>query len=206
MTTDDPQNPAGAAPGGAPGGGEPAGGAAGGQRQALPAFQITAQYVKDLSFENPKAPQSLAPGMPSPQVQVNVDVRTNQLAERSYEVVLNVKADAKQNDEQAFLVELSYAGVVTLGENVQREHTAPLLLIEVPRMMFPFARAVIAEASRNGGFPPLLIQPIDFADLFRRQLEGLRARAQAAQQQGGGQTAPAEGGPAPSGPTNGGTA
>jgi preprotein translocase subunit SecB len=187
MTSDDPKSPAGAAPDGAPApAGDAAGaaGAAAGQRQQMPQFQITAQYVKDLSFENPRAPQSLAPGQPSPQVQVNVDVRTNQVAERQYEVVLKINADAKQKDEQAFLIELSYAGVVALGENVQKEHTAPLLLIEVPRLMFPFARSVIAEASRNGGFPPLLIQPIDFSDLFRRQLEGLRARAQAAQQAG----------------------
>ena len=139
---------------------------------------------------------------------MNVDVRTNQLAERSFEVVLNVKADAKSGEDQAFLAELSYAGVVNLPEDVKPEHRAPLLLIEVPRMLFPFARAVIAEASRNGGFPPLLIQPIDFADLFRRQLEGLRARAQAAQQPGGqGQpAAPEASSPAAPGPAPGGAA
>lgn len=198
--TDDQQNPAAGAASGqgaAPGPGDAAGQA--GPRQGMPTFQITAQYVKDLSFENPRAPHSLGAGAASPQVQVNVDVRTNQLAERSYEVVLNVKADAKSGEEQAFLVELSYAGVVTLPEDVKREHTAPLLLIEVPRMLFPFARAVIAEASRNGGFPPLLIQPIDFADLFRRQLEGLRARAQAAQQGGQGAAPQGAGGAVPGG-------
>jgi len=180
--------------------------AQGQQRAAMPSFQVATQYVKDLSFENPRAPRSLAPDAPSPQVQVNVDVRTNQLEERRYEVVLNIKADAKAEGEQVFLVELSYAGVVVLGEDVRREHVAPLLVVEVPRYLFPFARAVVAEASRNGGFPPLLVQPIDFADLFRRQLQGLRQRQQQAQAQQG---ETAAGGPPTGGqgtPGTGGTA
>jgi preprotein translocase subunit SecB len=144
-------------------------------RQGPPPVQIAAQYVKDLSFENPNAPRSLMPGQPAPQVAVNVDVRTNQLEDNTYEVVLNIRGDAKNGDVQAFIVELSYGGVVTLA-GIPKEHTAPLLLIEVPRLLFPFARAVIAEATRNGGFPPMLVQPIDFADLFRRQLEVLRSR------------------------------
>jgi preprotein translocase subunit SecB len=144
-------------------------------RQGPPPVQIAAQYVKDLSFENPNAPRSLMPGQQAPQVAVNVDVRTNQLEDNTYEVVLNIRGDAKNGETQAFIVELSYGGVVTLA-GVPKEHTAPLLLIEVPRLLFPFARAVIAEATRNGGFPPMLVQPIDFADLFRRQLDVLRAR------------------------------
>ncbi|HET8726720.1 MAG TPA: protein-export chaperone SecB [Alphaproteobacteria bacterium] len=149
-------------------------------RPTVPPIQISAQYVKDLSFENPNAPQSLMGGQQAPQVAVNVDVRTNQINENSWEVVLNIKGDAKAGDRQAFIVELSYAGIATLT-GVQKEHTAPLLLIEVPRLLFPFARAVIAEATRNGGFPPLLVQPIDFADLFRRQLQTLRDRQKPAE-------------------------
>ena len=151
----------------------PAGGAA---APTTPPLAIAAQYVRDLSFENPNAPSTLAPGAAPPQVAVNVDVRTNALASSQYEVVLNVRGEAKSGDKTAFIVELSYAGVVSVGPNVSKEHTAPLLLIEVPRMLFPFARAVIAEATRNGGFPPLLVQPIDFAELFRRQLSALRQR------------------------------
>ena len=141
-----------------------------------PAIQIASQYVKDLSFENPNAPQSVQGGAPAPQVSVNVDVRTQQIADNTYEVVLHIKGDAKTGDTQAFIVELSYGGVVGLSENVPKEHVAPLLLIEAPRMLFPFARAVIAEATRDGGFPPMLVQPIDFTDLFRRQVEAMKAQ------------------------------
>ncbi len=139
-------------------------------------IQIASQYVKDLSFENPNAPKSVQGGAPAPQVSVNVDVRTQQLGDNSYEVVLHIKGDAKTGDTQAFIVELSYGGVVSLGPNVPKEHVAPLLLIEAPRMLFPFARAVIAEATRDGGFPPMLVQPIDFTDLFRRQVEAMKAQ------------------------------
>ena len=149
------------------------------QRPTAPPLQITAQYVKDLSFENPNAPESLMPGAPPPQVSVAVDVRTTQLnaAEQTYEVVLHVRAEAKSGDKQSFLVEIAYGGVTKLTSEVKREHVAPLLLVEAPRMMFPFARAIIASATRDGGFPPLLVQPIDFLDLFRRQLAAMRERA-----------------------------
>lgn len=154
---------------------------AGGQDAAalrIPPVQITTQYVKDLSFENPSAPQTLAAGTPAPQVTVSVDVKTQQLAENSFEVVLAIKADAKAADKQAFVVELAYAGVVSTA-NVPKELTAPVLLIEAPRLLFPFARSVIADATRDGGFPPLLVQPIDFTELFRRQIAALRARQDA---------------------------
>lgn len=142
-----------------------------------PSLQISTQYVKDLSFENPNAPRSLTQAATPPQVSVNVDVRTQQLAEGAFEVVLHIKSEAKAGDVTAFLCELSYGGVVALA-NATKEQTAPLLLIEAPRLLFPFARSVIAEATRNGGFPPLLIQPIDFTELFRRQLAALRARTE----------------------------
>lgn len=145
----------------------------------LPPVQILSQYIKDLSFENPNAPGILAPGQPAPQVTVNVDVRTNAIEENRYEVVLAIKGDAKIGDKQAFIVELSYAGVVNTTE-VAKEMVAPLLLIEVPRLLFPFARAAIADATREGGYPPMMVQPIDFADLFRRQMERLRAQQAAA--------------------------
>lgn len=162
----------------------PAGGAAAPTTAPL---AIAAQYVRDLSFENPNAPSTLAPGAAPPQVAVNVDVRTNALPSSQYEVILNIRGEAKSGEQTAFIVELSYAGVVSIGAQVSKEHTAPLLLIEVPRMLFPFARAVIAEATRNGGFPPLLVQPIDFAELFRRQLSALRQRQAASDGGDGGQ-------------------
>lgn len=147
-------------------------------RPTIPPIKIAAQYVKDLSFENPNASQTLTTRK-APQVAVNVDVRPNPLAENRFEVLLNIKGDAKIDDTQAFIVELSYGAVVEFDGDVKKEHQAPLLLIEAPRLMFPFARAVIAEAVRNGGFPPLLVQPIDFAELFRKQIQRLAAAQQA---------------------------
>ncbi|MEM1398434.1 MAG: protein-export chaperone SecB [Pseudomonadota bacterium] len=142
---------------------------------APPPVQIISQYVKDLSFENPNASTSLTPGQPAPQVTVNVDVRTNKIDDTKFEVVLAIKGDAKVGETQAFIVELAYAGIVNTTD-VPKEMVAPLLLIEVPRLLFPFARAVIADATREGGYPPMMVQPIDFADLFRRQMERLRSQ------------------------------
>jgi preprotein translocase subunit SecB len=147
----------------------------GASAKAQPMVQFAAQYVKDLSFENPNSPRSVTQPSQAPQVSVNVDVRTQQMGEGSFEVVLHIKCEAKAGDMTAFVCELSYGGMVTLV-NISREQTAPYLLVEAPRLLFPFARAVIAEATRNGGFPPLLIQPIDFTDLFRRQVAALKAR------------------------------
>ncbi len=151
---------------------------------APPPVQILSQYVKDLSFENPNAPSALAPGQPAPQVTVNVDVRTANVEENRFEVTLAIKGDAKIGETQAFIVELSYAGVVNTTD-VPKEMVAPLLLIEVPRMLFPFARAVIADATREGGYPPMMVQPIDFADLFRRQMERLRSQQAQGKTEGG---------------------
>jgi preprotein translocase subunit SecB len=129
---------------------------------------VNVQYVKDLSFENPNAPNSLALRQ-QPQIAVNVNVNARPLAEHTFEVQLVISAEAKQEDQVAFVVELTYAGVFTLN-GIAEEHVRPVLLIECPRLLFPFARAILAEATRDGGFPPLSLQPIDFAQLFRQQL------------------------------------
>jgi preprotein translocase subunit SecB len=129
---------------------------------------INAQYVKDLSFENPNAPHSLLPGQPQPQVGLAVDVNIQRLNENTFEVVLDLKAEARLGERVAFLAEVSYAGVFTLN-GVQAEHQRPFLLIEGPRLLFPFARNIIADVTRDGGYPPLLVAPIDFGDLYRRQ-------------------------------------
>jgi preprotein translocase subunit SecB len=134
---------------------------------ALP-IVINAQYVKDFSFENPNAPQTLLPGQPAPQVSVGVDVRSQQVGDTLYEVILEMRCEAKVGENTAFLVELSYAGLMTL-QGLADEHIRPVLLIEGPRLLFPFARAIIADATRDGGYPPLMINPIDFSDLYRRQ-------------------------------------
>jgi preprotein translocase subunit SecB len=135
-----------------------------GQQQLI----VNAQYVKDLSFENPRAPQSLMQQAQPPEVQIGVDVKAQTLGQDIYEVLLTINANAKSGADAVFVVELTYAALVT-ARGAPQELLAPLLLVETPRLMFPFARAIISNATREGGFPPLLIHPVDFADLLRRQ-------------------------------------
>jgi preprotein translocase subunit SecB len=131
---------------------------------------INAQYLKDLSFESPRAPQTLMNQREQPEVNLNVDVKARSLGPDVFEVVLNMGAHAHHKDEPVFVVELSYAAVVTL-KDAAPELVPLLVFVETPRLLFPFARAVIAGATRDGGFPPLLVNPIDFADLLRREHE-----------------------------------
>ncbi len=154
--------------GGAANGGMPNEGQASGE--ARPPIVINAQYVKDLSFEAPGAPAIFAQmqrQQPNISVKVDVQARALDAANAFYEVMLQVSADCKIAEETAFVVELSYAGVFTL--NVRPEDVRPVLLIECPRILFPFARHVVATATMNGGFLPLMLGPIDFASLYQRQ-------------------------------------
>jgi preprotein translocase subunit SecB len=128
---------------------------------------INAQYIKDLSFENPRAPHTLMQPPSTPAVEINVDVKAQGLSPETFEVVLTIKASAKTEAETLFLVELTYGAVVT-ARNLTQEMVAPVLLVETPRLMFPFARNIIADATRDGGYPPLMINPIDFTELLRR--------------------------------------
>jgi preprotein translocase subunit SecB len=129
---------------------------------------ILAQYIKDLSFENPRAPMSLLQPQ-QPQLNLNVDVKAAPLGDNRYEVVLTVHAVAQNAAaEGLFVVELSYAAVVALN-GVNADETGLALLVETPRLIFPFARAIVADATRDGGFPPVFLQPIDFLELLRRQ-------------------------------------
>jgi preprotein translocase subunit SecB len=128
---------------------------------------INAQYIKDLSFENPRAPNSLRQQTAQPSVEINVDVKAQGLGPENYEVVLTINASAKAQDETLFIIELAYGAIVTV-RNVPQEMVSPILLVETPRLMFPFARNIVAETTRDGGFPPLMINPIDFGELLRR--------------------------------------
>jgi preprotein translocase subunit SecB len=129
------------------------------------------QYIKDLSFENPRAPQSLIE-QKQPQLTLNVNVTTRQFDTKTFEVSLAVEASAQTPEkEPLFMLELVYAGTVSLGGDVPQDAFGPLLLIETPRLLFPFARAIVANATREAGFPPLNIAPVDFVALYRQQLE-----------------------------------
>jgi preprotein translocase subunit SecB len=146
------------------------GGSGAGAQQLI----INAQYIKDLSFENPRAPHSLLQQKEPPEVQLGVDVKAQALGQDIYEVVLTVNANATTAGESVFVAELAYAAVVTV-RNTPPALLPAALLVETPRLLFPFARGVIATATREGGFPPLMLHPVDFAELLRRQQEAAQA-------------------------------
>ena len=137
-----------------------------------PAYQliVNTQYLKDLSFESPRAPQILMGQREAPEVNLTADVKARSLGPEVFEVVLNMGAHAHHKDEPVFVVELAYAAVVTI-KDAPSELVPLLVFVETPRLVFPFARAIIANATRDGGFPPLLVNPIDFAELLRREHE-----------------------------------
>jgi preprotein translocase subunit SecB len=143
---------------------------------AMAPITVRAQYLKDFSFENPAAPQSLMQMTQAPNVQINVNVEAKKLAEKDYEVTLHIRGEAKQGEGVLFLVELAYAGIFFL-EDLAENLIQPVLLIEAPRLLFPFARNIVAEATREGGFPPLLIQPVDFVALYQQHMAQTRATA-----------------------------
>ena len=131
-----------------------------------PSLSIRAQYVKDLSFENPRAPGSFAAG-DAPAITISVRVQGRPLDDGTHEVELLINADAKRGDDIVFLAELTYAGVFAIA-NVPPEHLQSVVMVACPRLLFPFARRVMADCTRDGGFPPLMMEPIDFLQLFRQ--------------------------------------
>ena len=137
---------------------------------APPQLNVLAQYTKDLSFENPNAPGSLAPQAQPPQINIQINVGANNVAENEYEVTLSVEGKAENAGKVIFSFDLAYAGVFRIV-NVPKENLHPLVMIECPRLLFPFAREIIATAVRDGGFPPLMLDPIDFNALYFSQLQ-----------------------------------
>lgn len=148
--------------------------------QNQPMMRVMSQYLKDLSFESPNSPMSLRPDLPAPNVEVSVDVNARKLSEEQFEVELACSATATRDGETAFVVEANYAGLFAIS-NVPQENMEPLLLVEAPRLLFPFARQIVANATREGGFLPLMLEPLDFAAMFRMQRQ---KAAEALAQQG----------------------
>jgi preprotein translocase subunit SecB len=132
-----------------------------------PAAGLISQYVKDLSFENPNAP-AIYQSQAAPGIDVQFNIGAEQVGEEVHEVVLKIEVRAESEGTVAFIVDLTYAGLFGL-RNVPGEHVQPFLLGEGPRLLFPFARRVLADAVRDGGFPPLLLEPIDFSQLYLQQ-------------------------------------
>jgi preprotein translocase subunit SecB len=138
---------------------------------------ILGQFIKDLSFEVPGAPEIFSKMKDSPEIPISVDVNARRLQDNMFEVTLHFNVEATLGSEAAFILELVYGAVVQINPQ-EPDHAQPLLLIEAPRTMFPFARNLIADITRDGGFPPLMLQPIDFVQMFRQRLELAAAQAQ----------------------------
>lgn len=136
----------------------------------VPPIVVNAQYTKDLSFETPTAPGIFSVMQQTPpDMQIGVNVNTSEFEQGVYEVVLDLNARCTVGDDVAFIMELQYAGLFTL--NVDDEVKPAVLLIECPRLLFPFARNILADVSRDGGFPPVMLGPIDFAGLYQAEMQ-----------------------------------
>jgi len=137
--------------------------------QQGPMLRILAQYTKDQSFENPNAPDSLRSGLDSPGINIAIEIGRQMFDDNNVEVSLILRADARRGDQVAFIAELEYAGLFAFS-NVNAEELQPLTMIECPRLLFPFARQIIAEMTQNGGSPPIMLEPPDFAAMFRDEM------------------------------------
>lgn len=143
-----------------------------GAEDTAPQAGVIAQYIKDLSFENPNSPAVFQTvGQVQPKIDVNVNVNGGKISEDVYEVVLNISVSAVgENDQKNFVCELSYAGLFGL-RNIPEDALGPFMLVQAPTILFPYARRVISDATRDGGFPPLMLEPIDFMSLYQQQAQ-----------------------------------
>lgn len=135
----------------------------------MPQIGVLAQYVKDLSFENPNAPRSMAPGTQQPTINIQVNVEATPISGTDIEVRLRLEGKGESQGLLLFSFELVFAGMFRI-QNVPADSLQAFVLIECPRLLFPFAREIVATAVHNGGFPPLLLEPIDFVALYRQRL------------------------------------
>jgi len=154
-------------------------GAAAPQASNAPTMNLVGQYIRDLSFENPGAPASIMSGGGNPAFNVSISVAVKKQADDVYAVELTLNAKANREQAILFNVELVYGGVFRL-KNIPEAQLSQLLMIECPRLIFPFARQVLASVTQQGGFPPLMMEPVDFASIYRQNLAQLAAKQGAA--------------------------
>lgn len=139
-------------------------------------ISILGQYIKDLSFENPTPAQTIQKlATEKPSMNINVNLNAAQVGEDIFEVDLKITATAKSNEETAFVAELLYSGLFGI-KGLPEDQLQPFLMIEAPRQIFPFARRILSDVTRDGGFPPLMLEPIDFAGLYQQQLQQAAAQ------------------------------
>lgn len=145
----------------------------------VPTLNAIAQYIKDFSFENPNAPASLAPRSEAPNIGISVNVNARKMSDTDFEIDLVLNGKSGEAPDVLFNFELIYSGIFRIM-NVPAEAVQPVVMIECPRLLFPFARQIVADAVRNGGFPPLLIDPIDFAMLYRQRIAEIASQTETA--------------------------
>ncbi len=146
------------------------GGAAAADEQNLPQFNVLGQYTKDLSFENPNAPEILRQQIANANLKINPEVIINTLDDDVYEVALSIGASVECDQGLLYNIELVYAGIFRL-KNLPEDALQPVLHIQCPSLLFPFVRRQLADLTQEGGFPPLFLDPIDFATLYRHQMQ-----------------------------------
>ena len=137
--------------------------------EAAPQLNVLAQYIRDLSFENRNAPRSLMPQEEQPAINIQINVNANPMSDTDFQVELTIEGDAKTKEFTLFKFELVFGGIFRIA-NVPQDAIHPIVLIECPRLLFPFARQIVANATRDGGFPPLYLDPVDFAALYRQRM------------------------------------
>jgi len=152
-------------------------GAAAPQPGTAPSMNLVGQYVRDLSFENPGAPASILSNSGNPAFNVSISVGVKKQSDELYAVELNLRAKADRDNALLFNVELVYGGVFRM-KNIPESQLSTLLMVECPRLIFPFARQVLANVTQQGGFPPLMMEPVDFLAIYRQNLAALAAKQQ----------------------------
>ncbi len=160
---------------------KPAAPAAGEQQQNLPSLQMIAQYVKDASFENPNAPESLVSGWPAPNTEVKISISNKHIKDNVFESEVNFNVEARHAEDKskvAFIIDLHYGAMVALA-NIPQENIHPILMVEVPKLLFPFMREMIAEMTSKGGYPPLYLAPVSFEQMYVEQMKLLKEKQDA---------------------------
>ena len=149
--------------------------------QSQPNIQVIAQYIKDFSFENPNAPESLVGGWGQPETNVQIFLKHQIIKDDVYECTVNFRIEAKKKGEQkvCFIIDLAYGAMVVL-KNIPKENHQPVILVEVPKLLFPFAREIVASTTSQGGYPPLYLTPISFEAIYVNEVKRLQAEKQAA--------------------------
>lgn len=141
-----------------------------------PGIQIVSQYIKDFSFENPHAPESLTSGWPAPETGVNISLQHKHIRDNAHECTIRLRIEAKKKDDgkTCFIIDLAYSGLAVL-QNIPAENIQAVMMVEVPKLLFPFARQMVADVTTQGGYPPLYLAPINFDALYMNEMRRLQA-------------------------------